>query len=93
METEMKLKNTIGWMLSDDWKIRLRAEYWQAAIRLEEVSIRLNKCLVGQLSVPTDEFKLLNEQIKILMDYMLTISKRAEIAGVSILGYRKDFEF
>lgn len=92
METEMMLKGTIDWMLSDDWKTRLRAEYWQAAIRLKEVSIMINKSDVGQLYVPFDEYKLLLEQRKILMDYMLTLSKRAEIAGVSILGHYTDLE-
>lgn len=38
----MTLKDTIPLMLSDDWKDRLKAEYWQTTIRLERLSTFLS---------------------------------------------------
>lgn len=82
----LSLTDTVDWMLSDDWKLRLKAEYWQAAIRLKKVSIMINKSDVGQLYVPFDEYKLSLAQRKTMMDYMLILSRRAELAGVSMFG-------
>lgn len=82
----LSLTDTVDWMLSDDWKLRLKAEYWQAAIRVQKVSIMINKCHVGQLFISDEEFKLLLAQRKNMMDYMLILSRRAELAGVSVFG-------
>ena len=40
---ELKLRDTVTMMLSDDYKDRLRAEFWQTFIRYRALSVSLNK--------------------------------------------------
>ncbi|MBR2551237.1 MAG: hypothetical protein IKE92_14765 [Clostridiales bacterium] len=40
---ELKLKDTVTMMVSDDYKDRLRAEFWQTFIRYRALSVSLNK--------------------------------------------------
>lgn len=37
MDIKYTLSDTIEWMQSDDYKVRLKAEYWQLVIRLEKL--------------------------------------------------------
>ena len=34
---EIRLKDTVSWMLSSDWKDQLKAEYWQLRIRISNL--------------------------------------------------------
>ena len=36
MQVKFTLEDTIEWMKSDDYKVRLKAEYWQLVIRMEK---------------------------------------------------------
>lgn len=40
---ELKLKDTVTMMVSDDYKDRLRAEFWQTFIRYRALSVSLSK--------------------------------------------------
>lgn len=37
MDLKYTLSDTIEWMQSDDYKVQLKAEYWQLVIRLEKL--------------------------------------------------------
>lgn len=34
---ELRLKDTVTWMLSSDWKDQFKAEYWQLRIRICDI--------------------------------------------------------
>lgn len=55
-----ELKDTAEWMLSDDYKLRLKAEYWQLVIRMYQ----LKKYLVQNylLSIRQDQFESFNNK-------------------------------
>ncbi len=45
----MELKDTVDLMLSDDWKDRLKAEYWQTKIRYDKLVGMIEKYKAGTL--------------------------------------------
>ena len=81
----MELKDTIPMMESEDYKERMRAEYWQARIRLEKLCKMVAKYQAGTLDFkPACSLELLKEQIEPMLNYMSVLEVRAEIEGVSL---------
>ena len=79
------LYDTVGPMLSDDYKMRFVAEYWQTKIRYE----RLHKLII-QMESGTCDFKpdtpleLLKEQKKAMGYYLYALEVRAEIEKIHL---------
>ena len=81
----MELKNTVDLMLSDDYKERFRAEFYQLRIRYEKLVAILdlydNHELDFELTCPRE---LYAKQIEGMEMYMDTLYDRAAIEGVDL---------
>lgn len=81
----MELKDTVDLMLSDDWKDRLKAEYWQTKIRYE----KLHKLIVKE-EAGTNEFDLLApyhwlmDQETAMGNYLYKLECRAEVESIDL---------
>lgn len=79
------LTNTIGAMISDNYKLRFWAEYAQTKLRYE----RLHKIII-QIEAGTCDFnpdtplELLKEQAKYMGMYLHTLEVRAEIEKIAL---------
>lgn len=83
--TELKLDDTVQVMISEDWKERFMAEYWQTQIRYERLHKMVIKAEAGtlpyQLNCPLE---LLKEQKRHMGEYLHCLEIRAEIEGVQL---------
>lgn len=70
MELKYSLKDTVEWMYSDDWKVRLKAEYWQLMIRLE----KLRYCIVN---IEDSDRDIFIEQYNAMIEYMFILERKA----------------
>lgn len=78
MELKYSIEDTIEWMKSSDYKIRLKAEYWQLIIRMEKV-----RC--ATLNIGYTDLNAFNavrvedmcNQFKIMHEYKHILEKRA----------------
>lgn len=81
----MELKDTVGMMLSDDYKERFKAEYWQLKIRYEKLKDMLdrweNKQLLFKPDCPRSFYNL---QTKAMFDYLALLEARALIEGIEL---------
>ena len=81
----MELKETVNLMLSDDYKERFAAEYWQTKIRYQRLHKMLTKFEAGKLGF---ELKcpagMLKEQKRQMGEYLHTLEIRAEIEGIDL---------
>lgn len=80
----MELKDTISGMVSEDYKERFRAEYWQTSIRtaaLAHIIINYNK-LNFKTACPKN---ILEEQLKSMSDYLNILQKRAIIEKIPLI--------
>ena len=89
MMMKMELKDTISGMLSDDYKERFKAEYFQTKIRLEKLERFLNKiqaAIITKNEGPKHECptSLLKSQQIAMEEYLKTLEIRAEIEGVEL---------
>lgn len=79
----MMLNDTITMMLSDDYKERFKAEYYQAKIRFNKLAIMLNKYEDGQLEfIPACPISLLYGQLSDMRHYITTLESRAIIEDI-----------
>ena len=80
-----ELKETVDLMLSDDYRERFKAEYYQTKIRYEKLHKILIKAEAGTL-----EFKLkcsldvLTEQISYMVHYLHMLEIRAELEEINL---------
>lgn len=81
----MELKDTISLMLSDDYKDRFRAEYYQAKIRYNKLHKMIVKCEAGKLDFKLDNpIDLLKDQEAVMERYLYILEIRALIEGVDL---------
>ena len=81
----MELKETCEMMVSDDYKERFRAEYYQAKIRQKKLRNLLDLWNNGELTfTPSCPKDLLEEQELRMDQYILILEKRAKIEGVNL---------
>ena len=81
----MGLKDTAEMMVSEDYKERFRAEYYQLKIRITKLANMLEKWDKGELSFePTCPRDLYDEQIKSMKDYAEVLVVRAKMEGVEL---------
>ena len=79
----MELKDTIVMMNSEDYKERFKAEYYQLEIRLDKLTVMLEKWDKGELSfTPTCPRELYNQQVNGMVDYLNALRTRANIEGI-----------
>lgn len=82
----MELKDTAIMMMSDDYKERFRAEYFQAKIRYDKLDAMTVKYRAGTLQfTPKCPVELLEEQKRYMGNYIHCLKIRAEIEGIDII--------
>lgn len=81
----MKMLDTVELMLSDNYKDRFKAEYWQLKIRYEKLKIMLDKWDMGELEFePTCDRDVLDVQICAMEQYLDILADRAEVEGIEL---------
>lgn len=81
----MTLEDTATMMLSQDYKERFKAEYYQLSIRLEKLSDMLEKWDDGTLEfTPTCDSAIYLDQMCAMLLYLQVLKRRAEIEGVEL---------
>lgn len=79
----MELKDTIDLMQSDDYKDRLKAEYYQLKIRYFKLNNMLIKWENNELNFkPKCNKELLYSQLKTMEDLLGILTVRAGVEGV-----------
>lgn len=81
----MDLKDTVELMLSDDYKDRFKAEYYQLKTRYEKLKKILVKIEADTLDfVPDCPIHLLSLQARRMEDYLHILEVRAEIEKIEL---------
>jgi hypothetical protein len=75
---EMELKDTVGLMLSDDYRERLLGEYIQVNIR----AVKLMDFI--KIYEPNDDTQLLKDQLMAMCAYILALRKRADAENIDL---------
>lgn len=84
----MKLEETVSMMLSEKYKDRFCAEYWQLESRVESLSIMLQKWEDGELNFsPSCSKDLLEEQLCCMSKYLDILKERAKIEHINLESY------
>lgn len=78
-------KDTVGDMLSDDYKRRLRAEYWQLSIRCDKLEKALEMWGSDELH-PQPKCKrwIIKAQLETMKDYKGILESRAQIEDIDL---------
>ena len=78
MDKEMTLADTTALMLSDDYKDRFKAEYFQTLIRWKKLTATIVKLEAGTLEFESASgLHLLKTQAHEMLDYLNTLEARA----------------
>ena len=81
----MDLKDTVELMLSDDYKERFKAEYYQTKIRYEKLHKMVVKYDAKTLEFePSCDIDLLKAQASNMGQYLYCLEVRAEIEGIEL---------
>lgn len=80
-----ELKDTVNGMLSEDYKERYKAEYYQLAIRYEKLKKMLRKWDMNELDfTPSCEKWVLRAQLETMEDYKGILEHRAISEGIKL---------
>ncbi len=83
----MELKETVAMMGSEDYKERLKAEYWQTKIRYDKLHSLTVKYDAGTLNFePKCGIELLKQQLSFMRQYLFVLEVRAELEGIDLKG-------
>lgn len=80
----MKMEDTISYMLSVDYTLRMVAEYWQTKIRYEKLHRMLVSYDAGTLSFELTNVELLRDQAAAMGKYLYVLEVRAEQEGINL---------
>ena len=81
------LKDTAEAMVSDDYKERFKAEYYQTVIRFKKLRMMLKKWDEGKLDLtPSCCRGVYDFQIRAMADYITALKVRAQIEGIELEG-------
>lgn len=82
---DMDLKDTVGMMISADYKERFKAEYYQTAVRYKKLQSMLDKWDKEELNFnPTCPRSTYNIQIRAMTDYLAVLEARAVMEGIEL---------
>lgn len=80
-----ELKETVELMLSNDYKERFKAEYYQLKIRIDRLDNMLSKMENDELNfIPTCSYELLLNQLKAMLNYQMSLKERAEVEKIDL---------
>lgn len=81
----IELKDTIGLMLSNDYKERFKTEYYQDRNRTEGLERMLEAYKVGTLSfIPKCSYELLYEQLIYMRAKLKVLEERVFVENISL---------
>ena len=81
----MKLIDTVDMMKDSDYKVRLKVEYLQLAIRLESLEHIIAKYEKGKLpSLKHETYILFKKQLEAMRIYLNTLEDRAKIDDIKL---------
>lgn len=81
----MELKDTVALMVSDDYKQRFIAEYYQTKIRYEKLNNMIDKYYKNQLDfTPTCPIFVLKLQRDTMLQYLAMLEKRAAYEEIKL---------
>ena len=81
----MPLKNTVDLMLSDNYKDRFRAEYYQTKERYQRLHPMIIKYEAGTLDFQSDcPLELLKRQAKAMGEYLYVLEMRAQLEEIDL---------
>lgn len=81
----MPLKNTVDLMLSDNYKDRFRAEYYQTKERYQRLHLMIIKYEAGTLDFQPDcPLELLKRQAKVMGEYLYVLEMRAQLEEIDL---------
>lgn len=75
----MELKNTVNLMCSDDWRARLKAEFWQNRIRLERLGHAIKYIETNNAAGFGEELRLMLVQKNLMIALADTLYCRAHL--------------
>lgn len=78
----MLLSDTVEYMVSKDWKERLKAEYWQTSIRLDNLNAYIESDEIMDNPDGGMDLILLTTQRDIMYAYLTSIYNRAIVLGI-----------
>lgn len=85
LEEKIILEKTAEWMLSDDYKIRFKAEYYQLKIRIFRLKRMLNTWVNGTLETkPKCSYELMISQLNCMKNYLGFLDSRARIEEINL---------
>lgn len=74
----VELKDTVDLMVSDDYKKRFKAEYFQLEYRLNKLSDMIEKYKAGTLGFePTCPVEMLEKQLEHMQEYLNILEERS----------------
>lgn len=82
----MELKDTVEMMLSDDYKERFKAEYYQLKIRYDKLQKMVDEDWYKLKFTPTCSYSTYVCQLLAMEDYMAILKSRAEQEGIKLDG-------
>ena len=84
-----ELKETVELMLSNDYKERFKAEYYQLKIRIDILDNILSKMENDELNfIPTCSYELLQNQLKAMLRYKMYLKERAVVEKIDLEDYK-----
>ena len=82
---KMQIKDTVNLMLSDSYKDRFRAEYFQTKERYQRLHLMIVKNEVGVLDFQPDcPLDLLKRQAKAMGEYLYVLEMRAHLEKIDL---------
>lgn len=82
---KIEIKDTVDLMISDDYKDRFVAEYWQLRRRYESLAKMIEKYYLGKLDFEPDcSIELLQHQSDSMHSYLVCLETRAKIEKIKL---------
>lgn len=85
----MKLSDTIQGMQSEDWKERLKAEYYQTKIRYDGIDCTIAEFEDGKRPELVESIELMKSQANAMANYLFCMKSRLALAGVEIVDTKE----
>lgn len=79
----MELKDTVEMMLSEDYKERFKAEYYQVKIRCEKLDAAIKGYDRGEVNLDAPP-ELFRQQLDYMSNYMAILKQRASYEGITL---------
>lgn len=85
VKDNMTYQDTVTMMLSDDYKERFKAEYWQLKIRYEKLYVMITRWDKGYLDFEPDcPRSIYSLQMDAMKQYIAVLEARAKIEGIEL---------